>query len=236
MTSLGFLTLAKTVEQIESLDKVMSEASTAATDPLVQTAKNEKEQVDIFESILSHRRIYRDELLPIVQTFLPAGVDQIVCSYATYKDVILVSSDGKEFVMHRKEVRISKFVETRLAIDAQSLISLLDINGVTLGRIVEYMQHHNGVEPPIIPAPLRSNVMAEVCADPWDAEFIDKLNKIELYQLINAADDMSVNSLKFLGCAKVATFVRGRPLAEISSILAIDNAKSALVQQHAYAI
>ena len=48
------------------------------------------------------------------------------------------------------------------------------------------MNHHKGVEPPIIEKPLRSKVMKDVCKDSFDADFIDRIgeNRQALYDVI----------------------------------------------------
>jgi len=83
------------------------------------------------------------------------------------------------------------------------------------------MNHHKGVEPPIIEKPLRSKVMREVCKDSWDAEYIDAIgeDRQELYDLILAANYMDIKSLLHLGCAKVASLIKGQPLEKIKDIL-----------------
>jgi len=77
------------------------------------------------------------------------------------------------------------------------------------------------MEPPIIEKPLRSKVMKEVVKDEWDAIFIDKIgdNRQQLYDLILAANYMDVKSLLHLGCAKVASLIKGQPLEKIKEIL-----------------
>jgi len=84
------------------------------------------------------------------------------------------------------------------------------------------MNHHKGTEPPIIPKPLRSKEMKQVCSDPWDATYIDKIGETrqDLYDLILAANYMDVKSLLHLGCAKVASLIKGQPLEKIKDILA----------------
>jgi len=95
------------------------------------------------------------------------------------------------------------------------------VKGDILGRVVEYMTHHKGVEPPIIEKPLRSKIMKDVCKDPWDADYIDKIgdNRQQLYDLILAANYMDIKSLLHLGCAKVASLIKGQPLEKIKDIL-----------------
>lgn len=73
------------------------------------------------------------------------------------------------------------------------------------------MKYHKGEEPPIIPQPLRSKEMKLVCSDENDAAYIDKIaeKKQELYDLILAANYMDIKSLLHLGCAKVASLIKG---------------------------
>merc|ERR1712115_646851 len=93
--------------------------------------------------------------------------------------------------------------------------------------VVEYMDHHKGVEPPIIEKPLRSKVMREVCKDGWDADFIDGIgeDRQKLYDLILAANYMDIKSLLHLGCAKVASLIKGQPLEKIKDILSTGSKK-----------
>merc|ERR1712138_127935 len=88
--------------------------------------------------------------------------------------------------------------------------------------VIEYMEHHEGVEPDIIEKPLRSKVMKQVCKDSWDADFIDTIgdDRQQLYDLILAANYMDIKSLLHLGCAKVASLIKGEPLEKIKDILA----------------
>ena len=83
------------------------------------------------------------------------------------------------------------------------------------------MNHHKGTEPPIIPKPLRSKEMKQVCIDAWDATYIDKIGdtRQDLYDVILAANYMDVKSLLHLGCAKVASLIKGQPLEKIKDIL-----------------
>jgi S-phase kinase-associated protein 1 len=90
-----------------------------------------------------------------------------------------------------------------------------------LELVVNYMKEHKGVEPPIIEKPLRSKVMKDVCPHKWDADYIDKIGdtRQQLYDLILAANYMDIKSLLHLGCAKVASLIKGQPLEKIKEIL-----------------
>ena len=90
-----------------------------------------------------------------------------------------------------------------------------------MAKIIEYLVHHKGTEPSLPEKPLKSNVMKNVCEDPWDAEYIDKVGERRqlLYDLILAANYMDIKSLLHLGCAKVATLLKGVPLEKIREVL-----------------
>jgi len=134
----------------------------------------------------------------------------------------LLSKDGKDFSVDKKYAYISNLVKTSLDADPNATeIPMPGVKADILGKIVEYANHHKGTEPPIIEKPLRSKVMKDVCKDSWDAEFIDKMgdNRPQLYDLILAANYMDIKGLLHLGCAKVASLIKGQPLEKIKDIL-----------------
>jgi len=135
----------------------------------------------------------------------------------------LVSKDGKDFTLERKNAFISALVKTSIENDKDtSELPMPGVKGDVLQKVVEYMNHHKGTDPSIIEKPLRSKVMKDVCKDAWDAEYIDKIgeNRQLLYDLILAANYMDIKSLLHLGCAKVASLIKGQPLEKIKDILA----------------
>jgi S-phase kinase-associated protein 1 len=130
----------------------------------------------------------------------------------------LTSKDGREFSVQKKFAFISNLVKTSLDQDpSASDVPMPGVKGDVLSKIVEYMEYHKGVEPPIIEKPLRSKIMKEVVKDPWDAEYIDKIgdDRQKLYDLVSAANYMDIKSLLHLGCAKVASLMKGQPLEKI---------------------
>jgi len=146
-------------------------------------------------------------------------------------DVKLCSKVGehsKEKLVQRKNAFISVLVKTSIENDSTATeVPLPGVEGPILELVVEYMDHHKGVEPPIIEKPLRSKVMREVCKDGWDADFIDGIgeDRQKLYDLILAANYMDIKSLLHLGCAKVASLIKGQPLEKIKDILSTGKKK-----------
>ena len=97
-----------------------------------------------------------------------------------------------------------------------------------LGYIVEYLIHHQDDENiKIIPKPLSSNNLRDVCkgmdhgCDQWDVDYINQFSNKELYEVISQANNMDISGLLHLGCAKVASMIKGQPLENIRDILAI---------------
>jgi len=122
----------------------------------------------------------------------------------------------------RKIALISSLIKTAVESDPDAKeVAIPAVASDIMELVISYMKHHNGSEPPIIEKPLRSKVMKEVCKDPFDATFIDDIgeNRQQLYDLILAANYMHVNSLLHLGCAKVASLIKGQPLEKIKDIL-----------------
>jgi S-phase kinase-associated protein 1 len=139
----------------------------------------------------------------------------------------LISSDNKEFrIPERKHAAISKLVAQAMSGDPDvAEMPIPNVKSATLALIVEYLTHHAGVEQPIIEKPLRSKHMKDVCKDEWDARFIDNLGnkpRQELYDLILAANYMDIKPLLHLGCAKVASLIKGQSLEKIKDILAVN--------------
>jgi len=138
------------------------------------------------------------------------------------KPLKLTSKDKKEFVVERKQAFISTLVKTSLENDDKAEeVPIPGVTGAILDLVVAYMKEHKGVEPPIIEKPLRSKVMKDVCPHKPDADYIDKIgeNRQQLYDLILAANYMDIKSLLHLGCAKVASLIKGQPLEKIKEIL-----------------
>jgi S-phase kinase-associated protein 1 len=146
------------------------------------------------------------------------------------KPLKLSSKDKREFVVERKHAFISTLVKTSLENDDKAEeVPIPGVTGAILELVVNYMKEHKGVEPPIIEKPLRSKVMKDVCPHKWDAEYVDKIGdtRQQLYDLILAANYMDIKSLLHLGCAKVASLIKGEPLEKIKQILDPNPAKTA---------
>merc|ERR1711879_621580 len=126
----------------------------------------------------------------------------------------------EEVELNAEWAKQSKLVANILEGDSEAKeIQVKQVDGETLGLIVEYLKHHKGKEPAEIAKPIRSVKMEKIVEDTWDADFINKLQKRQLFQLILGANYMDCKSLLHLGCAKVATMIKGKSPEEIKQIL-----------------
>jgi S-phase kinase-associated protein 1 len=137
-----------------------------------------------------------------------------------------VEDDGKsndaesEFTIDRKSALMCNLV--RSIIEGDSEVKKIEIKKVSppiLKLIVEYLKHHKGKAPAEIAKPIRSVKMEKIVEDEWDAKFINKQPKRTIFQIILGANYMDIKSLLHLGCAKIATMIKGKSPEEIKKIL-----------------
>lgn len=149
--------------------------------------------------------------------------------------IVLRAAEGKkEYSISKKDAFIAKLIATSCEQDVDAVdVPVPAVKEATFEHIYAYMKHHAGVEPPIIEKPLRSKNMKDVCKDKWDADFIDAIgnNRQDLYDLILGSNYMDIKSLLHLGCAKVASLIKGQPLEKIKDILAVDQAANKRAEQ-----
>ena len=134
----------------------------------------------------------------------------------------LISKDEQKIEISVKDAKLSKLVKTVIEQDPTATeIPIPDISSEILQIIANYMIHHKGNQSKNIEKPLKSKIMNDVCTDPWDADFIHQvgINKKTLYDLIVGANYMDIQCLLHLGCAKVASTIKGQPLDKIKEIL-----------------
>lgn len=131
----------------------------------------------------------------------------------------LVSKEGSRFPVSDSEISLSNLVKNVLITDTEATeIDLPNIDEVILGHVVEFLKLRNGIESDEIKRPLRSTNMHEV-TELKDADFINKFPMQTLLQIVLAANYMDISSLLHLGCAKVASVIKGKSPAEIKEAL-----------------
>jgi len=137
--------------------------------------------------------------------------------------LILVSCDqenAKEFEIDKSAALMCNLVKS--IIEGDSEVKKIEIKKVSqdiLELIVDYLKHHKGTPPAEIAKPIRSVKMEKIVEDEWDATFINKMQKRTIFQIILGANYMDIKSLLHLGCAKIATMIKGKSPEEIKKIL-----------------
>jgi len=142
-------------------------------------------------------------------------------------DLTLVSCDDdnpENFKLARKAAMMCNLV--RSIIEGDNDVKKIEIKKVSkdiLKLIVQYLKHHMGKVPAEIAKPIRSVKMEKIVEDEWDADFINKQAKRVIFQIILGANYMDIKSLLHLGCAKIATMIKGKSPEEIKKILSEDD-------------
>ena len=138
-------------------------------------------------------------------------------------DFTLISKKNPEvkFEINRSYLNISKVIKTSISHDDDKSLEL-NIEPKMLELVVEYMNIHKGEEPKEIKKPLQSDDISKAVSAE-DAEFINKLSRQECYDIIHTANYLGINSLLNLGCAKIASLLKGQPISKIPEILDTKN-------------
>jgi S-phase kinase-associated protein 1 len=136
-------------------------------------------------------------------------------------DITLVASDKVRITIPRKHVVTCGMIMTALSMEfTAEEVPIPGVVGRILLFIAKYLGHYEGKVGDTVAKPLRSKVMKEV-TNAFDAEFIDTIgeSRQDLYDLILAANYLEIKALLHLGCAKVASLIKGQPLEKIKDIL-----------------
>jgi len=137
--------------------------------------------------------------------------------------LILVSSDdvnGEKFEIDRDSAMMCNLVKSIIEGDSEAkTIEIKKVSTEILKLIVDYLKHHKGKIPADIAKPIRSVKMEKIVEDEWDAKFINSQTKRNIFQIILGANYMDIKSLLHLGCAKIATMIKGKSPEEIKKIL-----------------
>ncbi|PIA62088.1 hypothetical protein AQUCO_00200230v1 [Aquilegia coerulea] len=128
------------------------------------------------------------------------------------KLITLRTSDGIEFVVEEGAMLLSETIKHIIEDGcADNVIPLHNVTGKYLGMIIEYCKKHYG-----------KMSRDEEELKKWDAEFID-LDIPTLFDLITAADYLSVKDLLELMVEKVLSMIRGRTPEQMRASFGIEN-------------
>jgi S-phase kinase-associated protein 1 len=92
-----------------------------------------------------------------------------------------------------------------------------------LRKVLEYCLHYRSSNSKEIKKPLISRELSENGVEEWDCKFISIEKVDDLIDLIVAANFLDIESLVNLGCAKIATIIKGKSVEEIREVFGIQN-------------
>ena len=115
---------------------------------------------------------------------------------------------------------LSELIKNIIISDKSTTEIELNLDNLDIVKyIIKYLNYHNGKVPASIPKPIRSIKIIDLVEDEWDANFINDMDKDTIVKIILASNYLVVDSLLHLGCAKIATLIKGKSPDEVNQIL-----------------
>ena len=137
-------------------------------------------------------------------------------------NLVLTSADNQKIQIDFKSAERSHLLRGLLAdYEDNKEIPLPDVKYNILKKVVEYLTYYKDKEPAQIPKPLPSANLNEFTNE-WDVNFINSIELDGIFDLINAANYMDINSLLDLACAKIASLMKGKSAQEIRAMFNIE--------------
>ena len=138
------------------------------------------------------------------------------------KTIKLKSKDGQVFDLLSKAASKSGLLKGILVdYPEDSEIPLNKINGATLKKVIEYLNHYKDNEPTAIQKPLKDKDFSK-CVPSWDYDFLGDDNN-EILDIIRAANFLDIKPLIELASAKIASKIRGTTTESIRKEFGIEN-------------
>ena len=136
-------------------------------------------------------------------------------------------TEKQPFYIEKDYLNISKlFVRVFEQDPTTTVIQSTSVTPSVFSEILKYMNHHKGVDPPVIEYPAKSANMSENCNDPWDATFIDTLwnqSKKLYYEVFNTANFLEIQSLVYLCACKIGTVIINCTSDNVANVLIPEN-------------
>ena len=133
----------------------------------------------------------------------------------------LQSSDGDDFEVEKVVACMSKTIKTMLEDlgDDDEVIPLPNVNSKTLKLVKKWAEHHQND-----PAPDDDDSKEKRTDDisDWDKSFLN-LDKVDLFELILAANYLDMKGLLDATCKTVANMIKGKTSDEIRKTFNIKN-------------
>jgi len=135
--------------------------------------------------------------------------------------------EGVAIPIQRNCVGLSGTLRTFLDVDNSKPELKVDVDTPTLRFVTRFLEHRNGVAPGyVVEKPLRSEHFLEnftTDEGTQDAVFVDDLDQELLFSTIQAANYLDIPPLIDLGCAKIASMIKGKTPEQIRTTFHIVN-------------
>eukprot|EP01040_Poterioochromonas_malhamensis_P005250 gene5250-5630_t len=133
---------------------------------------------------------------------------------ASGRTVILLSQEEESFNVPEEVAKMSELVKSMIDEGAgEDEIPISQVKSSILVKVIEFCQHYIAHPMEEIEKPLKSLNMHEL-VDEWYANFISVEQQV-LFDLILAANYMDIEPLSDLGCAAMASMIKGRTPEEL---------------------
>lgn len=135
-------------------------------------------------------------------------------------NVIIASNEGVEFLVSKAALSRSGYLCGILEMDSECERIALETPTLVLTKIIDWLQYHTDVEPPLIPRPLpTSNLRAVIGV--WNSAFVSG-DRESVYQVLLWANFLSISTLFEICCARVASDMLGKTPRQIRETFGID--------------
>lgn len=158
--------------------------------------------------------------------------DQVhpLMEYMVYKDAVKISELIRDILNDQENDENGNNNDDR----NENIIPIPNVNGITLGYIVQYMNHCLGIDKEkaySIPKPLPTVGKLEDWIPKWDVDFLntdlvrngDEKQHELLLNVILAANFLHIPNLLELGCAKMASIIKDKNPDQIRDTFGIEN-------------
>ncbi|KAJ4817748.1 SKP1/ASK1-like protein [Rhynchospora pubera] len=136
--------------------------------------------------------------------------------------ITLRSSDGEEFVVREMVAKMSQTISHMIEDEcADGTIPLPNVNSRILTKVLEYCNKHVPNEQPADGSTASDTAKDNI--EKWDKEFVQIVDDNTLFDLILAANYLSIKGLLDLTCQKVADKMTGKTPEQIREIFHIKN-------------
>eukprot|EP01029_Cantina_marsupialis_P028065 TRINITY_DN774435_c0_g1_i1.p1 TRINITY_DN774435_c0_g1~~TRINITY_DN774435_c0_g1_i1.p1 ORF type:complete len:159 (+),score=33.79 TRINITY_DN774435_c0_g1_i1:107-583(+) len=134
----------------------------------------------------------------------------------------LISLENEEFEVETEVGQMSELVRSMTEDGATTEVPLHNVKSSVLSKILDFCQKHVRDPLPDLEKPLPSEDLTKCGVPQWDIDFIN-VDQEMLFELILAANYMSIQPLLDLGCAKVASMLKGKSPEQIRKQFGIIN-------------